>query len=66
MAKALYVGSFDPVTLGHMDIIKRACAMFDYVEVAVGDNPGKKYMFTFDERVKLMEWYGEKVKVWLE
>lgn len=55
MAKALYVGSFDPVTLGHMDIIKRACAMFDYVEVAVGDNPGKKYMFTFDERVKLME-----------
>ena len=54
-AKALYVGSFDPVTLGHMDIIARACAMFEYVEVAIGDNPNKKYMFSFDERVALME-----------
>ena len=53
--KALYIGSFDPVTLGHVDIIKRACAMFEYVEIAVGDNPSKKYMFTFEERVKMME-----------
>lgn len=52
---ALYCGSFDPVTLGHMDIIKRACAMFDFVEVAIGENPSKKCMFTFDERVLMME-----------
>ncbi len=55
MSKALYVGSFDPVTLGHMDIIKRAATMFDYVQVAVGDNPSKKYMFSFDERKKMMQ-----------
>ena len=53
--KALYVGSFDPVTYGHMDIIKRACAMFPYVEIAVGENPNKKYMFSHEERVKMVE-----------
>lgn len=52
---ALYVGSFDPVTYGHLDIIRRACKMFDYVEVAVGDNPAKKYMFSFNERVAMLE-----------
>jgi len=52
---ALYVGSFDPVTYGHLDIIRRACKMFDYVEVAVGDNPAKKYMFSFDERVAMLK-----------
>lgn len=52
--KGLYVGSFDPVTLGHMDIIKRAANMFSVVTVAVGDNPSKKYMFNFVERVALL------------
>jgi pantetheine-phosphate adenylyltransferase len=55
MKKALYVGSFDPVTRGHMDIIKRACAMFPHVEVAVGENPNKKYMFSHKERVTMLQ-----------
>ena len=53
--KALYVGSFDPVTFGHLDIIRRASRMFSEVVVAIGDNPSKKYMFDFRERVALME-----------
>lgn len=52
---AIYAGSFDPVTFGHMDIIKRACAMFECVEIAVCDNPNKKYMFSFNERVDMMK-----------
>lgn len=54
MSKALYCGSFDPITLGHMDIIKRAASIFGYVEVAVGNNTSKKYMFTFKERLAMV------------
>jgi pantetheine-phosphate adenylyltransferase len=54
MAKvAVYAGSFDPVTLGHLDILKRAAAQFDKVIVSVSDNPRKKPTFTAAERVKL-------------
>ena len=55
MKKALYCGSFDPITLGHLDIIARAAKVFDVVTVGVGVNPSKKYMFTFDERVRLIK-----------
>jgi pantetheine-phosphate adenylyltransferase len=55
MKKALYVGSFDPCTLGHLDVIARASNLFGDVSVAVGDNPSKKYMFCHTERVNLLK-----------
>ena len=51
MPRALYSGSFDPVTRGHLDIIERAALVFDDLEVVVGNNPAKKYVFSLDERV---------------
>jgi pantetheine-phosphate adenylyltransferase len=51
MPRALYSGSFDPVTRGHLDIIERAARVFDDLEVVVGNNPAKRYVFTLDERV---------------
>jgi pantetheine-phosphate adenylyltransferase len=53
--KSLYIGSFDPVTRGHMDIIARAAKIFEMVTVAVGDNSSKKYMFNFAERVSMLK-----------
>ena len=50
MKKAIYAGSFDPVTLGHMDIIERAAKLFDVLVVAVLENPNKKSLFTVAER----------------
>lgn len=55
MTTALYPGSFDPVTLGHLDIIKRASKMFDTVIVAVMCNSSKTPLFSLDERVKMLE-----------
>ena len=52
---ALYPGSFDPVTFGHLDIAERALHVFDEVIMAVADNPYKKTMFTADERVAMLE-----------
>ncbi len=52
--KAICPGSFDPVTLGHLDVISRAAALFDEVVVAVGRNSAKNYLFTPDERVELV------------
>ena len=48
---AMYPGTFDPITLGHEDLVRRACRLFDKVIVAVAANPGKEPMFTLDERV---------------
>jgi len=47
---AVYPGSFDPITNGHMDIIRRAAALFDQLIVAVLENPTKKPLFTVEER----------------
>lgn len=52
--KVLCPGSFDPITVGHLDIIERAHALFGEVVVAIGNNSQKKYMFSFDERVDLV------------
>lgn len=52
--KAVYPGTFDPVTLGHIDIIRRAIAIFGEVHVAVADATPKKTMFTTEERVELV------------
>ena len=53
MKKAIYPGSFDPLTNGHLDIIKRASNIFDKVYVCVADNPNKKYFFTNEERISM-------------
>ena len=55
MNRALYPGSFDPMTLGHLDIIKRASLMFDELIVAVLDNSQKTPLFSAAERVKILE-----------
>lgn len=54
MKIAVYPGSFDPVTNGHVDVIQRALKIFDKVIVAVGDNPGKKPLFTTEERLEML------------
>jgi pantetheine-phosphate adenylyltransferase len=51
---AVYPGSFDPITNGHLDVIQRAATMFDRVIVAVAHNPEKSPLFTPDERVQLV------------
>ena len=51
---AIYPGSFDPVTLGHLDIIRRSAALFPRLVVAVVGNPSKRPMFTADERVAML------------
>jgi pantetheine-phosphate adenylyltransferase len=51
--KAIYAGSFDPITLGHMDIITRACTLFD-LSVGVANNPKKQHFFNINERVVLV------------
>jgi len=53
--KAVFPGSFDPITLGHYDIIKRGVSLFDEVIVAIGINADKKYMFTLEDRKKFIE-----------
>ena len=55
MVVALYPGSFDPVTVGHVDIVARASALFDEVVVSVYDTPSKSLLFTTNERVELLE-----------
>lgn len=55
MKIAIYPGSFDPITNGHYDIIKRASSMFDKVYVTALNNPGKKTFFSVEERVELIE-----------
>lgn len=55
MKIAVYPGSFDPVTLGHLDIVKRASMMFDKVIVTVMHNSAKSSLFSVDERVKMIK-----------
>jgi len=55
MKRALFPGSFDPLTLGHYDIIKRGVTLFDEVIVAIGINSEKNYMFSLDQRKKFIE-----------
>ena len=55
MKKAIFPGSFDPITLGHVDIINRGVTLFDEVIVAIGENSSKNYMFTLEERKRFIE-----------
>ena len=54
MSTAVYPGSFDPITNGHIDVIKRGARVFDKVIVAVADNPAKQALFTKEERVEMI------------
>lgn len=51
---AIYPGTFDPITNGHLDILERACRLFDHVIVGVAPNRGKNPLFTVEERVELI------------
>jgi len=53
MSKAIYPGTFDPITLGHLNILEKACGIFDEVILAVADHTGKQTGFDLNERYKL-------------
>jgi pantetheine-phosphate adenylyltransferase len=55
MTKVVYPGTFDPITNGHVDLVERACRLFDHVIVAVADSRKKNPLFTLEERVTLCE-----------
>ncbi|HLG43131.1 MAG TPA: pantetheine-phosphate adenylyltransferase [Planctomycetota bacterium] len=62
MAKAIYPGSFDPFTNGHLDIVKRAAPLFERLIVAIGDNPAKQPLFEKDERIRLIKEIARPLK----
>ena len=53
--KAVFPGSFDPLTLGHVDIINRALPLFNEIIIAIGTNSAKKYMFSLEERINFIK-----------
>jgi len=55
MKRAVFPGSFDPLTLGHKDIIDRALPLFDEIIIAIGTNSSKKYMFNLDQRKEFIK-----------
>jgi len=54
MKRAIFPGSFDPLTLGHHDIIMRGITVFDELIIAIGENADKKYMFTLEQRMQFI------------
>ena len=54
MRHCIYPGTFDPITYGHLDVLGRACGLFDRVTVAVAHNPGKSPLFTPEERLAMV------------
>jgi pantetheine-phosphate adenylyltransferase len=64
MNRAIFPGSFDPITLGHYDIIERGIPLFDELIIAIGINADKKYMFSLEERKQFIEdCFGNNPKV---
>jgi pantetheine-phosphate adenylyltransferase len=67
MRRAIFPGSFDPITLGHVDIINRALPLFDEIIIAIGINADKKYMFSLKERIHfIQENYTNEPKIKVE
>lgn len=54
MRRAVYAGSFDPITLGHLWMIEQGCALFDELTVAIGVNADKRYLFSLDDRMEML------------
>ena len=54
MRRAVYAGSFDPITLGHLWMVERGCELFDELIVAIGINPDKRYLFSLDDRLAML------------
>ena len=54
-SKAIYAGSFDPITFGHLDIIERGSKLFSHLIIGIGNNINKKYFFSFEERLRLVK-----------
>ena len=66
MQRALFPGSFDPITLGHLDVVERALPFFDEIVIAAGVNIDKKYMFPVEQRMQFIEKtlaHHEKIKI---
>ena len=55
MKRAVFPGSFDPITLGHLDIIERSIPLFDEIIIGIGNNSEKKYMFPLNKRISFIE-----------
>ena len=67
MKKAVFPGSFDPITLGHCEIIEKACEIFDELIVSVGNNSDKNYKFSIDQRLKFISnEFKNNPKVYIE
>ena len=67
MKKAVFPGSFDPITLGHCEIIGKACEIFDELIVSVGNNSDKNYRFSLDQRLKFIsDEFKNNPKVYVE
>ena len=69
MIKAVFAGSFDPPTNGHLDIIQRTSKLFDEIDVLISVNPEKKYMFSEEERLSLLtelvkDYKNVQVHIW--
>lgn len=62
MTKAVFPGSFDPPTYGHLDIIQRASKIFDKIDIVIAVNPDKQYLFNDDERYEMFEKLTESYK----
>ena len=64
MRRAIYAGSFDPLTLGHCWMIEEGIMLFDELIISIGENPHKKYTFSLEERLDMIkEEYSNKIKV---
>ncbi|WP_457606639.1 pantetheine-phosphate adenylyltransferase [Nitratifractor sp.] len=55
MKRAIYPGTFDPITVGHMDIVRRACRLFDEIVIAVAESKNKNPMFSLEDRIAFAE-----------
>ena len=55
MRKAIFPGSFDPFTLGHLDVLKRSLSLFDEITVGIGKNDQKKTMFSEQQRIEFIK-----------